>query len=58
MRIQACRAILFPIFAVNKVSSALIAQHVKRAPAEQAVEIVGISTFMAWEIFTFLMCKI
>ena len=53
MRVQTFAAVLYAILRVDEVAAAAVTQHIQRAIAEQAVEIVGVGLRMAGEIFAF-----
>ena len=53
MGIQALAAVLYAILRVDEVAAAVVTQHIQRAIAEQAVEIVGVGLRMAGEVFAF-----
>ena len=53
MRVQAFAAVLYAVLRVDEVAAAAVTQHIQRAIAEQAVEIVGVGLRMAGEIFAF-----
>ena len=57
MRYKAAAAILYAVFCIAIVAFALFTECVQRAIAEQAVEILRLISFVAWEEFALLMLK-
>ena len=58
MRIHARRTVFYAVFQINKIPSASVPQQIERAPAEQTVEVVRVSPFVAGEVFAGLMGKV
>ena len=57
MRKKAVLAILYAAFGIAEIPAAALAQRIKRAIAEKAVESIRLPRFMAGEIFTCLVGK-
>jgi hypothetical protein len=53
MCFQTARTVLDPSADIRKIAAALIAQHIKRAIAEQTVEIIRVIRIVARKVFTF-----
>lgn len=58
MRVETAAAVFITVRQIIKCAAAVLAQRIQRAIAEKTVEIIGICTWMAGEVFTFFVCKI
>lgn len=58
VRIEAAAAIFVAVFEICEAASAALAQHVQRAVAEKAVEVVGVGPLVTWEKFALAVGKI
>ena len=58
VRVETAATVFVTVRQIIKCAAAVLAQRIQRAIAEKTVEIIGICTWMAGEVFTFFVCKI
>ena len=58
VRVQAAAAVFVPVFKIFEISAASVAEHVERAVAEQAVEVIFVGPCVARIEFAFAMGEV